>query len=76
MGKTRDLSKKIRYTKGKFHAKMGTIKERNGGDLTETEMIKKKGDKTTSKIFLDSLSPFQLTIDCFSRYSSHLTSHH
>ena len=40
MGKTRDLFKKIRNTKGTFHAKMGTIKERNGNDLTEAEDIK------------------------------------
>ena len=42
MGKTRDLSKKIRDTKGTFHAKMGTIKDRNGMDLTEAEDIKKR----------------------------------
>ena len=42
MGKTRDLFKKIRDTKGTFHAKMGTIKDRNGMDLTEAEDIKKK----------------------------------
>ena len=42
MGKTRDLFKKIRDIKGTFHAKMGTIKERNGKDLTETEYIKKR----------------------------------
>ena len=41
MGKTRDLFKKIRNTNGNFHAKMGTIKERNGMDLTKTEDIKK-----------------------------------
>ena len=41
MGKTRDLFKKIRDTKGTFHAKMGSIKDRNGMDLTETEDIKK-----------------------------------
>ena len=41
MGKTRDLFKKIRDTKGRFHAKMGTIKDRNGMDLTEAEDIKK-----------------------------------
>ena len=41
LGKTRYLFKKIRYTKGKFHAKMGTIKDRNGMDLTEAEDIKK-----------------------------------
>ena len=42
MGKTRDLSKKIRDTKGAFHAKMGTVKDRNGMDLTEAEDIKKR----------------------------------
>ena len=42
MGKTRDLFKKIRDTKGTFHAKMGTIKDRNGMDLTEAESIKKR----------------------------------
>ena len=42
MGKTRDLLKKIRDTKGAFHAKMGTIKDRNGMDLTEAEDIKKR----------------------------------
>ena len=42
MGKTRDLFKKIRDTKGTFHAKMGSIKDRNGMDLTEAEDIKKK----------------------------------
>ena len=41
MGKTRDLFKKIRYTKGTLHAKMGTIKDRNGMDLTEAEDLKK-----------------------------------
>ena len=42
MGKTRDLCKKIRDTKGTFHAKMGSIKDRNGRDLTEAEDIKKR----------------------------------
>ena len=42
MGKTRDPFKKIRDAKGTFHAKMGTIKDRNGMDLTETEDIKKR----------------------------------
>ena len=47
MGKTRDLFKKIRYTKGTFHAKMGSIKDRNGMDLTEAEDIKKRWQKYT-----------------------------
>ena len=42
MGKTRDLFKKIRDTKGTFHAKMGSIKDKNGMDLTEAENIKKR----------------------------------
>ena len=42
MGKTRDFFKKIRDTKGTFHAKMGTIKDRNGMDLTEGDSIKKR----------------------------------
>ena len=47
MGKTRDLFKKIRDTKGKFHAKMGTIKDRNGMDLKEAEEIKKRWQEYT-----------------------------
>ena len=46
MGKTRDLFKKIRDTKGTFHAKMGSIKDRNGMDLTEAENIKNSGKNT------------------------------
>ena len=48
MGKTRDLFKKIRDTKGTFHAKMGSIKDRNGTDLTEAEDMK-RGGKNTQK---------------------------
>ena len=47
MGKTRDLFKKIRDTKGTFHAKMGTIKDKNGMDLTEAEEIKKRWQEYT-----------------------------
>ena len=47
MGKTRDLFKKIRDTKGTFHAKMGLIKDRNGIDLTEAEVIKKRWQEYT-----------------------------
>ena len=47
MGKTRDLFKKMRDTKGTFHAKMVTIKDRNGMDLTEAEDIKKKWQEYT-----------------------------
>ena len=46
MGKTKDLFMKIRDTKGTFHAKMGSIKDRNGKDLTEAEDIKKRGKNT------------------------------
>ena len=51
MGKTRDLIKKIRDTKGTFHAKMGSIKDRNGMNLTEAEYIKKRGQKYTEKLY-------------------------
>ena len=47
MGRTRDLFKKIRDTKGTFHAKMGSIKDRNGRDLTEAEDIKKRWQEYT-----------------------------
>ena len=49
MGKTRDLFKKIRDTKGTFHAKMGSIKDRDGMDLTEAEKILRRGGKNTQK---------------------------
>ena len=56
MGKTRDLFKKIRDTKGAFHANMGSIKDRNGMDLTEAEILRKDGKNTqkncTKKIFM------------------------
>ena len=56
MGKTRDLFKKIRDTKGIFHAKMSSIKDRNGGDLREAEDIKKRWqeytENCTKKIFM------------------------
>ena len=50
MGKTRDLFKKISDTKGTFHAKMGSIKDRNGMDLTEAEDIKKRWQKFTEEL--------------------------
>ena len=49
MGKTRDLFKKIRDTKGKFNAKMGIIKDRNGMDLTEAEDIRKRWQEYTKE---------------------------
>ena len=51
MGKTRDLFKKIRDTKGIFHAKMSTIKNRNGMDLTEAEDIKKRWQEYTEELY-------------------------
>ena len=51
MGKTRDLFKKIRYTKGIFHTKMGSIKDRNGMDLTEAEDIKKRWQEYTEELY-------------------------
>ena len=51
MGKTRDLFKKIRDTKGTFHAKMSTIKDRNCMDLTEAEDIKKRWLKSTEELY-------------------------
>ena len=50
MGKTRDLVKKIRETKGTFHAKMGSIKDRNGIVLTEAEDIKKRWQEYTGEL--------------------------
>ena len=56
MGKTRDLVKKIRDTKGTFHAKMGSIKDRNGMDLTEAEILRRGGKNTqknyTERVFM------------------------
>ena len=51
MGKTRDLFKKIRDTKGIFHAKLSTIKDRNGMDLTEAEYIKKRWQEYTEELY-------------------------
>ena len=51
MGKARDLFKKIRDTKGKFHAKMGSIKDRNGIDLTEAKDIKKRWQEYTEELY-------------------------
>ena len=51
MGKTRDLFKKVSDTKGTFHAKMGSIKDRNGMDLTEAEDIKKRWQEYTGELY-------------------------
>ena len=55
MGKTRDLFKKVRDTKGTFHATMNTIKDRNGMDLTEAEDIKKRWQEYTEELFKQDL---------------------
>ena len=55
LGKTRDLFKKIRDTKGTFHAKIGTIKDRNGMDLTEAEDIKKRWQEYTEELYRNDL---------------------
>ena len=56
MGKTRDLLKKIRDTKGTFHVKMGSIKDRNGMDLTEAEDIKKRWQEYTEELYKKDLN--------------------
>ena len=56
MGKTKDLFKKIRDTKGTFHAKMGSIKDRNGRDLTEEKNIKNTQKNCTKKIIMTQIS--------------------
>ena len=57
MGKNRNLFKKIRDTKGTFHSKMGTIKDRNGRDLTETEDIKKRWQEYTEELYIKDHDP-------------------
>ena len=61
MGKTRDLLKKIRDTKGTFYAKMGTIENRNGVDLTEAEEIK-KGWQEYTELYKKSLNDLETTV--------------
>ena len=60
MGKIIDLFKKIRYTKGTFHAKMGTIKDRNGMDLTEQTVLR-RGGKNTQKNYTKKILVTQIT---------------
>ena len=62
MGKTRDLFKKIRDTKGKFQAKMGSIKDRNGMELTEAEDIKKRWQEYTEFSSVQSISRVRLFV--------------
>ena len=57
MGNTRDLFKKIRDTKGTFHAKMGSIKDRNGMDLTEAEGIQKRWQEYTEELYKKASRP-------------------
>ena len=61
MGKTRDLFNKIRDTKGTFHAKMGTIKNRNGMDVTEAENIKKMWQEYTEELYKKKIFMTQIT---------------
>ena len=61
MGKTRDLFKKVKNTKGTFHAKKGTIKDRNGMDLTEAEEIT-RGGKNTQKNYTKRVFMTQITM--------------
>ena len=56
MGKTRDLFKKIRNAKGTFHAKISTIKDRNGRDLTEAEDLKKRWQEYTEEVYVQKRS--------------------
>ena len=60
-GKTRDLFKKIRDTKGTFHTKMGTVKDRNGMDLTEAEDIKKRWQEYTEELYKKDLHDPDIT---------------
>ena len=62
MGKTKDLFKKIRDTKGMFHAKMGSIKDRNGMDLTEAEDIKKRWQEYTEELYTKKVFMTQIII--------------
>ena len=62
VGKTRELLEKIRETKGTFHAKMGTIKDRNGMDLMEGEDIKKKWQEYTEELYKKDLMTWTATI--------------
>ena len=64
MGKSRDLFKKIRDTKGTFHAKMGSIKDRNGIDLTETEDIKNRWQEYTEELYKKVFTNQIITMVC------------
>ena len=62
MGKTRDLFKKIRDTKGTFHAKVGSIKDRNGRDPTEAEGVKRKWQEYTEELYKKDLMTWIITM--------------
>ena len=62
MGKTRDFFKKIRDSKGTFHTKMGSIKNRNGMDLTEAEDIKKRWQEYTQELYKKELQTQTITM--------------
>ena len=64
MGKTKDLFKKVRDTKGTFHAKMVTIKDRNGMDLTEPEDIQKRWQENTEKLYKKGLNDLDQPRQC------------
>ena len=79
MRKTTDLFKKIRDSKGIFHAKIGTVKDRNGMDLTEAEDIKKRWQEYTEELYNESLLcllqwQHQLGIQTYSKHSIHVNS--
>ena len=67
MGKTRDLFKKMADTKGTFHTKMGTMKDRNGMDLTEGENIKKRWQEYTEELYKKKILITQITMMVWSR---------
>ena len=77
MGKTRDLFKKMRATKGTFHAKMSSIKDRNGMDLTEAKDIKKRWQEYTEELYkkdIDDLFKDQKDLDNHDGVITHLES--
>ena len=62
MGKMRELFKKIRDTKGTFHTKMGSIKDRNSMDLTEAEVIKKRWQEYTEELYKEIIMTYIITM--------------
>ena len=74
MGRTRDLLKKIRDTKGKFHANMGTIKGRNGMDLTEVADIKKRWQEYTEELYRKELHDARIRKPGLENFGHYFTS--